>query len=314
MTRTIEVSDAQRDLVKDTILVTGAPRSGTTLVGKIVGSFAGLEYQFEPPTFYMISSLYAAGKLSLEAASALLAVYLSEDLFLESVQGRRANLRPTDDSLILNRLSWAELNERWSGIETRGEAIRWASERGLRLAVKMPNVLDGMELFEAAIPDLLVVLVVRDGVDVVRSIVRKGWVTDEGLRHDLWPYVGRGDGARTPYWVPEELADAWLGGTPETRACILWSYHARRGLDHFRARGGAAARVVRYEELLGDPRETVRTLAEELGHEVTTATRRHVESIRSPRRSAGQEGDLLRSVPESLAARFRETNAAWGYA
>ena len=42
-----KLPDFYDDLLTHSIFISGLPRSGTTLLGKIVGSFSDLEYHFE---------------------------------------------------------------------------------------------------------------------------------------------------------------------------------------------------------------------------------------------------------------------------
>ena len=96
------------ELLTNSIFISGLPRSGTTLLGKIFGSFSDLEYHFEPPCFYLILSLYASSFLSFEQAKIIISLILSEELILESAHGRSINLRPNDDSQILHRMNWTD--------------------------------------------------------------------------------------------------------------------------------------------------------------------------------------------------------------
>lgn len=311
----LAISQGQWALIRRSIIITGAPRSGTTLAGKLISSLHGLEYHFEPPTFYMICSLYASGQLPLETAASLLGVYLSEDLFLESVHARGVNLRPSDDSLVLNAKSWMEIHRRWTEVGNRADALKWIKREGLRLAVKMPNVLDAITLLEHTMPEMQVILVVRDGRDVVRSILRKGWVSDEGLQAELWPYIPDQHGVPIPYWVPEVYRARWTTMTPESRACVMWAYHAE--LAQRRTQSHPVDDwliVLRYESLLGRPEETVTDIAARLGHKMTPFTRLRLEEIREPTSvEYTGEPDFYRKVDQDVLEWFMRVNRSWGY-
>lgn len=312
----MQISDKQKELIRNTVIITGVPRSGTTLLGNIIGSLAGLEYHFEPPTFYMITSLYAAGQLPLKVASNLLSIYFCEDLLLESVHGRGVNMRPFDDSLILNRISWAELNRRWQQVGNRHDALVWIGREHSRLAVKMPNVMDAVDLFCHAMPSSHLVLVIRDGHDVVRSILRKGWVTDEGLQYDLWPYRKTEQNVPIPYWVPLDMESRWPTMSPESRACLMWSVHAETAKKVVKSGKFPDERltIVRYEELLRKPVETIGEVALKLGHDQTSYTRRSIEDVRSPASILnGVNTDFYLATDSDILENFIQVNSAWGY-
>lgn len=305
----ISIAPHQTELLRDGVLITGAPRSGTTLLGKLVGSLERLEYHFEPPSLYMLAAAAACGELPMPLAQQLLAVYLCEDLLLESVHGRGVNLRPGDDSQVLHRLQWGELHERWQQVCNRAEAIAFCQQRQLRLALKMPNLFDALELLRQTMPGLKIVVSVRNGVDVIRSIVYKGWVDDCGLQRDLWPYAPQSGPVAVPYWVPEAYRQRWMTMNPTSRATLMWTVHAAWGLAQ---RGRADVIEVRYEDLVASPWPVLEPLAVRLGHAPTLHTRRWIESIRPPRQASALP-DAVAAADPDLAQWFGQVNQAWGY-
>jgi hypothetical protein len=313
----MHIAIAQERLMDGAVVISGAPRSGTTLLGKIAGSLKGLEYQFEPPTFYMICASYAMGRLSLDVASDLLRVYSAEDLLIEAVHGRGVNLRQSDDSFILNRLSREELDQRWQSIGSRAEALAWIRRQGARLAVKVPNIMDALPLLHHAMPNAHLVVVMRDGRDVVSSIIRKGWVTDDGLRNDLWPYHDGQAKVPAPYWVPPAWLSAWSTLTVESRACLMWTVHAGKALDGIRSNDyfpESRRTLVRYEKLLEQPQETASWLAARLGAAETAFTRRWLESVRRPGPGmTGTAGTFYDKVERTILEAFRRMNMEWEY-
>ena len=313
----LKLPSIQRDLLENAVVVTGLPRSGTTILGKIVGSFAPLDYHFEPPTFYFVCAAYAAGELSLPAARALLQVHLTESLLLESTQGRGVNLRPSDDSQVLNRMSWADLHARWANVNCRADAIEAVQRAGVRLAIKMPMVIDAMALLSETLPRVRVVIAMRDGNDVVRSILRKGWLTDEGLMTELWPYVEdheRDEGVNIPYWVAPDDRERWEQMSSATRTCLMWAHHAERALEIVATATPGAVVCVRYEDLVEDPSAAVADLAAALEVTSTPYTTRWLEEVRAtPASRVPGRRHFAADVELAVLARFDAVNARWGY-
>ena len=118
MNKNIHIAEIQKQNTKNTLVITGAPRSGTSLLGKLVSTLQGIEYHFEPPMVWVLSSLLSMKAVTPEIASILLQLHLHEDLLVESAHGRKANLRPGDDSMVLNSIRWAELLSRWQVFAT----------------------------------------------------------------------------------------------------------------------------------------------------------------------------------------------------
>ncbi len=309
------LADVQESNTATCTILTGAPRSGTTLLGILIGSLGGIDYHHEPPMFWVLSSLFSMKALSPSAASCLLKSYLHEELLIESVHGRRANLRPTDDSLVLKAIHWEELIERWQRIKNRADAIQYVSNKNLRLAVKTPSVTELIPFFETALPKSRFIVIIRDGRDVVRSILRKGWLTDEGLKDNYWPYKVI-DGQKIPSVVEDSAAERWVGMSATARACYLWGRDAEHAL-RLREKASLKDRihVVMYEQLRRDPVLVMRDVAKFLSTEMTDLTELGIQRVRPLGKVPEQQGEdeVFRSVEESELRRFRELNAMWGY-
>lgn len=304
-------------ILKNSVILTGAPRSGTTILGKLLGSLEKLEYHFEPPTLYTIAAAHSAGEISTESAKMFLQIYFSEDLFLETVHGRLANMRPSDDSQIFNRMYWSELNDRWTRVGNRTDAILRIAEQNLRFAVKMPNLFDSMDLLESVCPDPVFVISVRNGIDVVRSIIRKGWVSQEGLNDNLWPYLDSSPNTiNIPYWVPSAYRSRWTNLSEASRACVMWAHHAELGLAVVEKRRNTPRPLieVRYEKLLEDPSREINELAQRLGTKNTLHTQKWIDSISVPESIRGTRTiDFAEKTDPDILNWFTQVNAAWGY-
>jgi hypothetical protein len=308
------VSSVQSEVIGDSLIITGVARSGTSLVGKLIGSLKGIEYQYEPPTLKGISSLYVSGQLDTSTAKILLTIYLSEDLLLEAVQGRRANLRPSDYSMALNTISWPDLAHRWQELGNRDDALEWIKKNNLRLAVKIPNVIDSFELFNQVIPELQVVLVLRDGRDVVQSILDKKWMTDDSLKREMWPYSNFQDEIPVPYWVSKTKHEEWPHMTPSTRACMMWSYYSSIGHNLFINNSTSLITTVRYEDLVRYPSKTINSLSDKLGHDITGLTQDNLTDVEKRGYTYQEKSAPFESkVKSDVFNRFLSINSKWGY-
>ena len=72
------------------IIISGAARSGTSILGKILGSCKKVEYLYEPETFNYLSFL--RNKVENKVWKNLIERYLTEN-FLRLVNGRSLNFR-----------------------------------------------------------------------------------------------------------------------------------------------------------------------------------------------------------------------------
>ncbi len=260
----------------------------------------------------MIAAASANGELPLGMASALLANYLCEDLLIESLHGRGINLRPSDDSMTLNHLDWPEIVGRWSQVANRRQAIESSLASGQRLCVKMPFLMDSLELLRSTIRECRIISCVRNGIDVVSSMLRKQWFNDEVLERELWPYAARIDQVNIPCSIPERYHARWPAMNAPTRACLMWSVHAELGLQQ---RGCSDVIELRYETLLEQPQVVMEQLAEQLGHQLTALTRRWIAAVRQPTSSHDPQRRAFEALVEpDVHALFATLNERWGYA
>jgi len=306
----INIANIQNENTKNTIIITGAPRSGTSLLGKLISTLGGIEYHFEPPMVWVLSALMSMKVLSPEIASYLLRLYLHEDLFIESAHGRKVNLRPQDDSLVLNSIHWGELLSRWQHIKNREDAINYIAAKKLRLALKVPSVIDAIPFYAEAMPESQFIIIKRNGGDVVRSIVKKGWLSDEGLNENYWPYKII-DGHKVPHLVEDAVAAKWAQWNAPTRACYLWRRDAEFALQ-VQGRGlGERLHIISYEDLRRNPKQAMGEVAQFLSTEITDLTELGIRSVR-PFGSVSGVDDIFIDVEPDELRKFREINATWG--
>lgn len=314
MSSDVRIADIQRQNTRNTLVITGAPRSGTSLLGKLISTLEGIDYHFEPPMVWVISALLSMNKLSPDVASVLLQLHLHEDLFVEAVHGRKVNLRPGDDSLVLNSMPWSELLSRWQNIRNRNDAIRYISDNKMRLAIKTPSVLDAIPFFVSVLPESKFVVIMRNGRDVVRSIVKKGWLSDEGLKDNYWPYKVTGQ-EQVPHLVEDAMVDKWVKMNEATKACYLWRRDAEFAIQVRDSGLGARIHFLSYEELRKEPVEVMEKIAGFLATRTTDMTRMGVMTVRPlPEKAESERGnDAFIDVDAVELEKFNSLNEAWGY-
>jgi hypothetical protein len=154
----------------------------------------------------------------------------------------------------------AELPERDAAVELRRvleRVRRYSLVRGLRGVEQTPETAFVAVAALQAYPPARGVHLVRDGRDVVCSLLEKGWLSaqrgggdDAGL-----PY-----GARARFWVEPARRAEFEAASDATRAAWAWR-------SYVTAARRAEARVLelRYESLVGEPESASAALAAHLG-------------------------------------------------
>ena len=288
----LEIAEEIGRAVGQTLIVSGAARSGTTIVGKLVYSLADIEYLFEPPLLFGL--IPQIGELPEANWKLLFETYLFEDFLVDAVAGRRVNLNHHDDSSIYGAKSAAEVGGRLARSWRKTEAYERARDR--RIAFKMPDILPYVGLLQAYYPSIEVVVTLRQPETLIASLLRKGWFNEASLerRVEIWPFRLR-DGRNVPFFVPAADESRWITAEPIEKCCLYytWMYGAAAGLT--------GIRLVDYDRLIRQPAAALDQLLAQLSLERGTLTGEILAQIDYQPTSSkivlqGVDADLLRQV------------------
>ena len=194
------------------VFVVGSPRSGTTFLGRAVGSLPGFVDLGEVAA--LKASIPELASLPEEEAAARIRRTLVWTRRVALVGGRRAVEQTPETAYVA------------------GAAAR-------------------------AVPAASVLHIVRDGRDVVCSLLDQGWLSaGRGGRDD----AGLAYGAQARFWVEPERRDEFARASDARRCAWAW----RRYVSAARTLGPRAYEL-RYEELAADPKAVASGVAAHLG-------------------------------------------------
>jgi len=161
--------------------------------------------------------------------------------------------------------------------------------RGLRGVEQTPETAFVVQAAARAYPQARRIHLVRDGRDVVCSLLERGWLNASRDREA--DDVGGSYGARARFWVELERAREFEQASDATRTAWAWRRYvsAARSGDVFE---------LRYEDLAADPERAAATLGEQLGVEaaVLLAPLSHVHARSVGRYRRDLTADQLRDV------------------
>jgi hypothetical protein len=262
------------DKSKAPVFVVGAPRSGTTLLyHTILSSGNFVVYPVESDVFNRIAPAF--GDLhSLANRKRLVNTWLESDYF------QRTALDPEE----LRRQLLSECR-------TPGDFLRIVMDRMARMqgverwAEKTPTHVLHIPEIKATIPDALVIHIIRDGRDVAVSMDRMGWA---------W------GGSRFP-WGREH--GVLVAG-------IYWEWLVKTGRKYGR-RLGKDYLEVHYEDLVQDPKGTLRTLSAFIRHDLDYEyiLRNAIGAVKAPNSSFG---DLVDARAAGFIGRWKGVNCLEG--
>jgi hypothetical protein len=171
---------------------------------------------------------------------------------------------------------------------------------GLRGVEQTPETSFVLAAALQAYPSATAVHVIRDGRDVVTSLLERGWLNAARTGEDD---ARLAYGPHPRFWVEPERRDEFTEGSDATRAAWAWRRYVT-------AAGAVPERTVevRYEQLASDPAAAALPVAEALGvdHEKVAErfARVHDRSAGRWRRdlSTDELADVEREAGEALAA------------
>ncbi|MBH52105.1 MAG: hypothetical protein CL785_03000 [Chloroflexi bacterium] len=238
--------------VSESLLITGCARSGTTIMGKLVHSLDKVEYAFEPP--FLFSHIPLINHMPHEQWCLLYETYLFEDQHMDAVAGRRLNFNVHDDSNIFNAKERHLIEERVNSSSTRQSILPRALSN--TIAYKMPDMLPYIPRLRNYYPDMTIVIMFRRASEVISSLLRKHWFSDESLTNSpsIWPSVVSSK-PYVPFWVPLGEIQKWFD-LNEIDRCM---YYYCLMYEHIHANPKTV--IVDYDNFLSDPKEILNKIS-----------------------------------------------------
>ena len=152
----LHISKMASNVVSNAIIITGSARSGTTIMGKIVHSFQGVEYVNEPPMlFSLISKIDDVGP---NIWKLLYETYLYEEFLINALAGRSINCNRGDDSSIYHVKGNEEIEARLQNSYGKLEVEDIIKLKNIQLAYKIPNIVPYVSKINDIYPSRTVVV------------------------------------------------------------------------------------------------------------------------------------------------------------
>jgi len=239
-----------------TIMIVGCSRSGTSILGKIIGSLANTYYLYEP-------AIMKYGEMAFENIRAI----LFEDYFLPIIQGRNLNTNKSEHSYWGNYYYGKDILKRQQILSSREKALEYVKTNKPYLVIKTNESQHQLQYYDIfrKIFNAKRIHIIRNGIDVVSSSIKKGWYTDKHLEI-IVDYLVDG----IPHYIEE---DEFLKYDQITRCACVW-----RTLTEINNRYDY---VIRYESIISD---TTKFILEN-NLKMTPLTIKHLKSIRDHKKT-----------------------------
>ena len=149
----------------EAIIITGAARSGTTIMAKLIHSMEGVECVHEPAMLYSLVSLI--DRLDRESWEMLYETYMFQEFLFAALAGRALNCNLEDGSSIYKVKGKAWIEGRLSH-SMRQREIETAME-GSRIAYKVACFAKYIGQIQDSYPNTHAVIMLRDANEVLHS-------------------------------------------------------------------------------------------------------------------------------------------------
>ena len=287
-------------------IITGCGRSGTSILGKLIGSMDGVEYLFEPttPKYLMMEP-------------ALCRAILFEDFVLPSIQGRNINIDPITESYAGFYITDKELKNKWEN-KRRIDVLPRIINQKPQFVFKLTEVQGLSGQFNVLFPDVKFIHIIRNGMEVIQSMMKPNWYTDSYMNTNSvdWAMtVKREDGKvyNVPWFVSVEIGEKeWLDYNHATRCAVVWRVTVEKMLEFT-----PNVHVIRYEKLCKYPEMEIKDIVTFLNEnrdtevKISGLTQRHEESINTWEKT--EYGDILEQIQEPEKERFIYRMKRLGY-
>lgn len=253
------------------LIISGVGRSGTTILGNVIGSMTHTYYLFEPACMkYLVHPTRPCNPIAFLGT-------LFEDYFMPLIQGRGYNHNPADWTYYCNYITEEELKSRWK-LNRRADALKKAQEERPLFVIKTNEAQLCFGEMKKIFPGAQFIHLIRNGNDVVASSLFRGWYTP-----DYYDTVID--------WAQDETIDSGLpelqfnrrikqfASMPATAAARAWRTLVKAGME-FSEEHPVSVMSPRYESLKDDIEDSCQWMESMWNVKRTGITSQHIKSIK----------------------------------
>jgi len=260
-------------LIKNTFFITGAARSGTSILGKIIGSMKNVEYVYEPPFLSNLIPLFQ-NKID-PTQNYLFESYFYEDIIVNSISGRYMNFKSNEESYILNSKSQHEIKKRLSADVNKEKIL--SNLKNYHFAFKLPHVVHKVNTLNSIYPNMKNLIIYRSSKDVIQSLMNKKWFTNKNILN-IYPKIKFKD-KEYPFWLSPEFFNLWFD-IDESDRCGIYFYEMYKNLKNIDKKKSL---LINYKLLVTKTNEEINKITTFTGLKKTSITKKIISELKLPK-------------------------------
>jgi len=249
-------------------IITGVSRSGTTILGKLIGSLKDVVYCYEPSPMILIPPLIKNGIINMNIGGDLLKSILFEDYLLQTMSGRNINYNTNESSYIGHYININKIKKTMIKSNKRDDIIRDLGDK--KFIIKIPNIQPSLDIIKSIFNNVKIINITRNGNDVIESSKIKNFFTDVYISNKMIDISKN----NVPWYIND--SNLFNKFNTETKIAHIWRVLNEYWLPHI---SNDNMYHIRLEDLKCNPHTYVDYISEFIGNELTDITNKHIESI-----------------------------------
>lgn len=260
------------DAVERFYLVTGAMRTGSTMVGRLLRSLKNFEVFHEPAVAYTLFPLIDA--LDSRHWKMLFTSCIFEDCLIGSLGGTALNMNRHNESFLFHSSTVSSYRKRVRHNNDHEALVELSKEK--LVAIKIPEMMPYIERYKELFPDAKTLITLREPEGVIASLLVKGYFSDQRtyVLPKKWPNLVGPKGSFLPFWLKDNQVDRWLASSEADRCCL--AYIAQYETYKKCLTDG----IIDYDEFCNNPRKYFDGLAQANGWEYGGKTEELLSQVR----------------------------------
>ena len=308
-------SSGINNLIFRTAVITGACRSGKTLLGNLLATGSFVEHADEPWLPMLLPVMAGLKMIDNRLGKDMFVTYATE-LFNSMVLLRRANFRPGDLSSIWKQKTQREIFKRLTALDTRSDVKKFIIENDPLLLYNLAEAIPYVDFIAKALPNCKFIHLIRGGFNVAHEVVAKHWYSNDRLLHPTDPLIYRQYKYKNKkwylqWWIDQGDEKQFIEYSEYQRSLYYWCSLIEKGITVIdRLTKEVRCITIRYEDLINDPDRIINNTTKYLKIRQTPLTKKSLRQVYIPKK------DLKVAVPEtppSLYNRVYRLYRLFGY-